>query len=85
VTQLKTRRPDPSSVAESFMAWALGVVLALYGVRILVSGRYVARSGEVVEDPVRVWLSGSLTVAAGVFLVTVFFRSWRGDKGPTGS
>jgi hypothetical protein len=84
MTHPKTRRPDPSSVVEAFFVWALGVVLALYGLRILVSGRYVAKSGEVVEDPVRVWLSGSLTVAAGAFLVTVFFRSWRGDKGPTG-
>jgi hypothetical protein len=81
----KTRWPDLYSIAETWLARAFGAVVALNGLGIIASGRYHLR-GQVVEDPARVWLAGSLMLAAGVYITAFLFRDRRvGETGRGGS
>ena len=76
----KFRLWNPQAVLEVWMARAFAVMVALYGLRVLIRGRYVSRA-EVVVDPVRVWLTGLLMIAVGVFFIMLLFGDKRNDKG----
>jgi hypothetical protein len=62
----------------TWVAVLVGLIVMAYGLKILVSGRYTLKSGAVVEDPGRVWISGLLVIAIGGFFATVWF--WFRDK-----
>ena len=76
----KFRLWNPHAVLEMWMARAFAVMVALYGLRVLICGRYFSRSEEVV-DPVRVWLTGLLMIAVGVWLIMLLLGDKRNDKG----
>ena len=76
----RLRLPNPQAVLEVWMARAFAVMVALYGLRVLICGRYVSRS-EVVVDPVRVWLTGLLMIAVGVWFIMLLSGDKRDDKG----
>jgi hypothetical protein len=68
----KFRLWNPHALFELWMARAFAVMAVLYGLRVLICGRYWSRS-EVVVDPVRVWFTGLLMIAVGVYLLALLF------------
>jgi hypothetical protein len=75
---LRNRRMRDLFLSDELFAWAFGIAVIVYGLHILGSGHYISRAGEVVQDTVRVWLSGGLMVAAGAIII--LFLSWRGNQ-----
>ncbi len=57
-----------------------GLIVMVYAVKILVSGRYTLKSGAVVEDPGHVWMYGLVVIAIGGFFATILFWSRGKDK-----
>jgi hypothetical protein len=74
------RRPVNHSRTHPFVGWAIGMVIALLGLAILISGRSCTRSGELIENTPAVWVEGLFALGLGAFAVVQSIRRMGGDE-----